>query len=82
MMKQKRGSYVINVEFVKKTQGVKGEAKLDETGRDVITVDSGAEESVCPLGCVEDFGLNPRSWAEGVMPNYGSQTEQFSAMDF
>ena len=55
MMKQTKGSYVLNVEFVKKTEA----GGLEAVGKETITVDSGAEESVCPLGWGETFGLEP-----------------------
>ena len=87
MLMQKRGSYVINVEFVKKV----AEDKFMKIGSEVITIDSGAEESVCPLSWGEAFGLNPvRAGGEmrminaagDTMPHYGSRKVQFAAAGF
>ena len=49
MLMKKGGSYVMNVEFVREAEG---------TWMCVaeITVDSGAEESVCPVGWGAEFG--------------------------
>ena len=87
MMKQRRGSYVINVDFVKRV----GEDKFEKICSEVITVDSGAEESVCPLSWGEAFGLNlVRVGGEMRMVNaagdpmrhYGSRKVQFAATGF
>ena len=43
-MRKKEGSYVLDVEFVTKTDGV-----AVSLGKGEITVDSAAEESLCPL---------------------------------
>ena len=43
-MRKKKGSYVLDVEFVTKKDGV-----AVSLGKGEITVDSAAEESVCPL---------------------------------
>ena len=50
-------------------------------GRTYITVDSGAEENVCPYGWGENFGLrNPEEWLEfrgagtEILEHYGSRT--------
>ena len=91
MLKQRGASYVIHVEFVKRGQGTDGEAKFEVIGQETITIDSGAEESVCPLGSGEGFGLNPvKPGAEmrminaggGVMPHFGSRKVQFAATVF
>jgi hypothetical protein len=44
---------VFDVNFVKDS----GKDGVKKTGKGVITVDSGAEESVCPKGFGEDFGV-------------------------
>ena len=91
MLKQKRASYVINVEFVKKALGSNNEAKFEVIGQETITIDSGAEESVCPLGWGEGFGLNLVQPGKemrminaggGVMPHFGSRKVQFAATGF
>ena len=87
MMKQKKGSYVLNVEFVKKKEGGGWEAM----GKEVITIDSGAEESGCPLGWGESFGLEPVKPGKelkminaggGAMQHYGSRKVQFGTVGF
>ena len=58
MMEKKGGSYVLKVEFVKR----KGDGNVEEwesLGKEMVTVDSGAEESVCPLGWGAEFGMKP-----------------------
>ena len=91
MMKRIRGSYAINVEFVRRIPGSGGDSKLEVIGKEVITVDSGAEESVCPLGWGESFGLQKVKPGHemrminaggGVMPHFGSRKVQFAAADF
>ena len=52
MMRKKGGSYVMDVGFVEKVAGGWVSRGVAE-----ITVDSGAEESVCPLGWREWFGM-------------------------
>ena len=49
MLRKKGGSYVMDVEFVRETDGTR--MCVAE-----ITVDSGAEESVCPVGWGAEFG--------------------------
>ena len=87
MMKQRRGSYVIDVNFVKKV----AEDKFEKIGDAVITVDSGAEESVCPWGWGEVFGMSPMqpgcemkmiNAAGDQMPHYGSRRVMFMATGF
>ena len=43
-VRKKKGSYVLDVEFVTKTNG-----EAVSLGKGVITIDSAAEEPVCPL---------------------------------
>ena len=91
MLKQRRGSYVINAEFIKKVVGPNNEDKFETIGHEIITIDSGAEESVCPLGWGEGFGLSPVKPGKemrmvnaggGVMQHYGSRKVQFAAAGF
>ena len=91
MLKQKRGSYVMEVELVQKKVGEKGEIKFEKVGQETITIDSGAEESVCPLGWGDSFGLEGIKPGRemrminaggGVMPHYGSRSVQFSTTGF
>ena len=44
-MRKKKGSYVLDVEFVTNTNG-----EAASLGKGEITIDSAAEESVCTLG--------------------------------
>jgi hypothetical protein len=91
MLLRKRGSYILNVEFVRKVIGPNGEERFETMGKELITIDSGAEESVCPLGWGESFGINPvRPGMElrminaggGVMPHFGSRKVQFASTGF
>ena len=91
LMKKKRGSYVIDVEFVKDEMGPDGVARRVKMGREVITIDSGAEESVCPMGWGEAFGMKAVSpgaemrmvSAAGTeMKHYGSRKVGFAAEGF
>ena len=86
-MKQVRGSYVIDVDFVEATSGG-GVRKL---GNAVITVDSGAEESVCPPTWGDAFGMSPVlpgcemkmiNAAGDRMPHYGSRKVHFAVAGF
>jgi hypothetical protein len=90
MMEKRRGSYVLKVEFVKQVQGGSCET-WEKISEDVITIDSGAEESVCPLGWGQEFGLSKVqpgqemtmvNAAGGEMPHYGSRKVFFKAMVF
>lgn len=87
MMRQRRGSYIINVEFVKKV----ADDTYETIGKEVFTVDSGAEESVCPLRWGETFGLRTVKPGEEMtminaagdtMQHYGSRKVQFAAAVF
>ena len=91
LMKKKRGSYVIDVEFVRDEMGPDGVARRVKMGREVITIDSGAEESVCPLGWGEAFGMRGVtpgaemkmiSAAGTEMKHYGSRKVVFTAEGF
>jgi site-specific recombinase XerD len=91
MMKKKRGSYVIEVEFVKDEVGADGVWKRTPVGKETITIDSGAEESVCPMGWGESFGMKAVSpgaemrmvSAAGTeMKHYGSRKVVFAAEGF
>ena len=55
-LKKKGGSYVLRVEFVRK-RVVDGEEGWESLGREKVTVDFGAEESVCPKAWGEGFGM-------------------------
>ena len=50
MLECKGGSHVLKVEFVQKKKNAAGMEVWESVGMEWITVDSGAEESVCPLG--------------------------------
>ena len=57
LLEKKRGSYVLAVEFVRR-RGGESEG-WESMGEECVTIDSGAEESVCPLewgGGVRDEG--------------------------
>ena len=63
----------------------------EKIGEEVITVDSGAEESVCTLGWGQVFGLDKVkpgqvmtmiNAAGGEMPHYGSRKVFFQATGF
>ena len=91
IMKKKRGSYVIEVEFVKDEVGADGVWKRTPLGKETITIDSGAEESVCPMGWGESFGMKVVSpgaemrmvSAAGTeMKHYGSRKVVFAAEVF
>ena len=82
---------MIHVEFVKRVQGTSGETKREKIGQETIAVDSGAEESVCPLGWGEAFGLTPVKPGKdlrmvdvggGVVQHFGSRKVQFAEMGF
>ena len=64
---------------------------LEAVGKETITVDSGAEESVCPLGWGEMCGLEPVKPGKelrminaggGAMKHYGSRKVQFGTAGF
>ena len=55
-MEKKGGSYVIRVEFVRR-KGQKEYGEWESLGKEMVTIDSGAEESVCPVGWGEEFGM-------------------------
>ena len=55
-IKKKGGSYVLKVEFVRR-RVVNGEDVWESLGHEEVTVDSGAEESVCPKTWGEGFGM-------------------------
>lgn len=87
MLIKKKGSYIINVDFVKST----GSGGFEKVGSETITIDSGAEESVCPLGWGESFGLQAVgksgrmrmvNAAGDVMPHYGSRKVHFTESVF
>ena len=91
MMKKRRGSYIIEVEFVKAEVGADGSLTRRKLGKESITIDSGAEESVCPLGWGEAFGMKAVSpgtemkmvSAAGTeMKHYGSRKVVFTAAGF
>ena len=91
MLQQRRGSYVMKMEFVKSVVGRGGDRTLKKVGTEFITVDSGAEESVCPLGWGDTFELTAVKTGKkmkivnaggGEMQHYGSRKVQFSAVNF
>ena len=81
----------MKVEFVHKVEGENGAVKFETIGQETITIDSGAEESVCPLGWGAAFGLDRvKAGGEmkmvnaggGVMPHYGSRKVVFASAGF
>ena len=91
MLQQRRGSYVIKVDFVKEVEGKDGDKGLKKVGSEFITIDSGAEESVCPLGWGDFFELTAVKPGKemkmvnaggGEMPHYGSRRVTFAAATF
>ena len=75
-MRKKKGSYVLDVEFV-----IKKEGELISLGKGEITVDSAAEESVCPKDWGGAFELktqkkkmNFRAANGQAMEHYGERT--------
>ena len=89
-MEKKGGSYVIKVEFVRR-KGEKGDGEWESLGRETVTVDSGAEESVCPMGWGADFGMKVVapgkemrmvSAGGGEMRHYGSRKVTIRATGF
>ena len=91
MLQKKRVSYVLKVEFVRETKDEKGVVAWESLGVGAITVDSGAEESVCPLGWGATFGmkvvapgreLKMINAGGGRMKHYGSRKVDFKASGF
>ena len=94
MMEKRRGSYVLKVEFVRHVQnGNGGGVTWEKIGEEVITIDSGAEESVCSLGWAQVFGLDKvkpgqemtminARLAPGVLPGDGFLEAGRSTTDF
>ena len=87
MLVQKKGSYVVNVDFVKQVQ----DGHYQKVGSEMITIDSGAEESVCPLSWGESLGLKPVQVGQemnminargGKIQHYGSRQVQFASSVF
>ena len=90
MLEKRGGSYVLAVEFVRRTDGGRGE-EWESLGEEKVTVDSGAEESVCPLGWGASFGLKVVapgkemkmiSAGGGTMQHYGSRKVTIKAAGF
>ena len=89
-MEKKGGSYVLRVEFLRKEAGGDGE-EWESLGKETVTVDSGAEESVCPLGWGAEFGmktvapgkeLRMVSAGGGEMSHYGIRKVSIRASSF
>ena len=57
MLERQRGSYIMKVEFVYQEKDAHGHVVWKKLAEEVITMDSGAEESVCPLEWGKEFGL-------------------------
>ena len=55
-LRKKGGSYVLRVELVRR-KVLNGGEMWESLGREEVTIDSGAEESVCPKGWGEGFGM-------------------------
>jgi hypothetical protein len=84
MMRKRRGSYVMDIEFVEKVGG-----EWASRGAAEITVDSGAEESVCPPGWGRWFGMekaerkmNLVGAGGGAIEHYGSRRVRFTEQGF
>ena len=86
MLRRKGGSYVMDVEFVQEVEGSMKTICVAE-----ITVNSGAEESVCPVGWGAEFGTRvAEEWQKmrlvnaggGVIPHVGSRRVTFKSSDF
>ena len=91
MLEKRRGSYVMKVEFVYQAKNAGGQVEWKKMTEEVITVDSGAEESVCPLVWGREFGLTKVqpgmemkmvNAAGGEMPHYGARKVFFKAAGF
>ena len=91
MLERRRGSYVMKVEFVYQEKDTEGQMVWKKMAEEAITVDSGAEESVCPLEWGNEFGLSKVkpgmemkmvNAAGGEMPHYGSRQVFFKATGF
>ena len=82
-LRKKGGSYVMDVEFIREEDGTR--MCVAE-----ITVDSGAEESVCPVGWAGVRDEGGRRWNEdeigecrgGVMRHVGSRKVTFKSSSF
>ena len=88
MMEKKGGSYVLRVEFVRRRNEGEGWESL---GKETVTIDSGAEESVCPMEWGAEFGMKAVapgremrmvSAGGGEMRHYGSRKVQIRAASF
>jgi hypothetical protein len=84
MMRKRGGSYVMDVGFVEKVAGGWVSRGVAE-----ITVDSGAEDSVCPPGWGEWFGMvkaarkmNLVGAGGGSIEHYGSRRVRFTDQGF
>ena len=82
---------MIKVGFVKGVAGKGGDRTLKKVGVEYITVDSGAEESMCPLGWGEAFEMTAVKPGKemkmvnaggGEMQHDGSRKVQLAAMTF
>ena len=89
MLEKKGGSYVLEVEFVKGTG--RGGDEWESMGVEQVTIDSGAEESVCPLDWGASFGMKVVapgremkmvSAGGGEMRHYGSRRVTIKAAGF
>ena len=79
-LEKKGGSYILAVEFVRRSG--KGSEEWESMGIEQVTIDSGAEESVCPLDWGASFGMKVVSPGRemrmvsaggGEMRDYGSR---------
>ena len=89
LLEKKRGSYVLAVEFVRR-RGGESEG-WESMGEEHVTIDSGAEESVCPLGWGEGFGMTVVTPGKemrmvgaggGEMQHFGSRKVTIKAAGF
>jgi hypothetical protein len=71
-LRKKKGSYVMDVEFVIRTNG-----ELVSLGKGEITVDSAAEESVCPKDWGGAFGLKTAKKDMNFKTASGQQMEHY-----
>ena len=82
---------MLKIEFVRKEKGATGGDVWEILGSEWIAVDSGAEESVCPLGWGAEFGMQAVPPGKerrmlnagcGEMKHFGSSRVSFTGVGF
>ena len=82
---------MLKIEFVRRKKGATGGDVWESLGSEWITVDSGAEESVCPLGWGAEFGMQAvppgkemrmLNAGGGEMKHFGSRRVSFTGVVF